>query len=319
MTGLVRSVRRRIGDAARTGRRARWRGWLPALACAAALQAPAQELPADELEQRCWLSHTRERTRANLRESTAVEFSNLRSGYEVRSPFAVDFAVRGLGVAPAGVRIDETGHHHLLVDRSLPRSVTGTIPFDPSYRHFGMGQTSTVLELPNGRHTLRLLFADYQHRPYFVFSREIEVTVVGPRAGTPSPKIDPTRFVPSCAAWYADALSTPPPPGDALRLLNVRAGEPLVSPFNLRLGVTGLGVCAVGGKAEKCGHFVLELLDARTRRPVQSHRLTQGATQLNVFIATGDYLARLRLVDEGGSDLLPPHEMPLRVAREESL
>lgn len=281
--------------------------------------AGAAPLPAGDLEQRCWLNHTRERTRVNLRETTSVEFSNLRHGQVVRSPFAVDFAVRGMGVAPAGVRLDGTGHHHILVNRALPASVTDKLPFDDSHRHFGKGQTGTLLDLKPGRHTLRLLFADHEHRPYFVFSREIEVTVAGPRSTAPRPKIDPARFAETCEAWYQDELATPPPPDEPLRILNVRANEPLVSPFNLRLGVNGFGVCAAGARAEQAGHFVLDLLEARTRKPVQAFDLKNGATQVNVFVANGEYLARLRLVGPDGRDLLPAHELPLLVQRQEVL
>lgn len=284
-----------------------------------AVQTRAAALPSGELEQRCWLSHTRERTRVNLRETTAVEFANLRNGYAVRSPFAVDFAVRGMGVAPAGVKLDGTGHHHILVNRSMPNSVSQTLPFDDSHRHFGKGQTGTLLDLPPGQHRLRLLFADHEHRPYFVFSREIEITVRGARSNTPRPVIDAARFAETCAAWYADELAMPAPPDEPLRLLNVRAGEPLASPFNLRLGVNGFGVCAAGAKAGQAGYFVLDLLDARSRQPVQSFKLTNGATQVNVFVGVGDYLGRLRLLDSAGRDLLPAHEMALKVTRQEAL
>lgn len=290
-----------------------------ALALALPVVASAAALPAAELEQRCWLSHTRERTRVNLRETTSVEFSNLRHGHVVRSPFAVDFAVRGMGVAPAGVKLDGTGHHHILVDRSLPASVSDKLPFDDSHRHFGKGQTGTLLDLKPGRHTLRLLFADHEHRPYFVFSREIEVTVAGPRSTAPRPKIDPARFAETCEAWYQDEVATPPPPDEPLRILNVRANEPLTSPFNLRLGVNGFGICAAGARAEQAGHFMLDLLEPRTRKPVQAFDLKNGATQVNVFVANGEYLARLRLVGPDGRDLLPPHELPLLVQRQEAL
>jgi hypothetical protein len=293
------------------------------LACLLVAQAlgvaRAAGLPTNELEQRCWLSHTRERTRVNLRETTSVEFSNLRSGYAVRTPFEVDFAVRGMGVAPAGVKLEGTGHHHILVNRAMPASVTDTIPFDDSHRHFGKGQTGTLLDLPPGKHRLRLLFADHEHRPHFVFSREIEVQVRGSRSATPRPRIDPANFAATCEAWYQDELSTPPPPSEPLRIMNVRDNEPLTSPFNLRLGVNGFGICATGAKAEQTGRFVLDLLDAGTRRTVQTFDLKNGATQVNVFAGIGSYVARLRLVGANGADLLPATETPLRVTREDTL
>lgn len=293
--------------------------WLALVLGTLVVPARAEPLPAGDLEQRCWLSHTRDRTRVNLREASQAEFSNLRHAYVVRSPFAVDFAIRGMGVAPAGVRLDGTGHHHILVNRDLPASVTEKIPFDDSHRHFGKGQTGTLLDLPPGRHRLRLLFADHEHRPYFLFSREIEVTVRGARSSTARPKIDPAHFSETCAEWYQDEVAAPPPPDEPLRILNVRAGEPLTSPFNLRLGVNGFGICAAGAKAEKSGFFQLELVDAGSRAPVQTFKLSNGATQVNVFVGAGNYQARLRLLGPDGADLLPPHEQLLRVVRQEAL
>jgi len=293
--------------------------WLAAglLAAHAAIGAP---LPTGALEQRCWLEHSRERTRVNLREPTGVDFALLRNGARVRSPFAVDFAVRGMGVAPAGVELPNTGHHHVLVNRSLPLDVRAKLPFDDSHRHFGKGQTGTLLDLPPGRHRLRLLFADHEHRPYFVFSREITVQVRGPRSSTERPRIDPARFEETCATWYEDELAAPPPPDEPLRFVNVRANEPLVSPFNLRLGVDRFGVCAAppaGTPApEQTGHFLVEVLD-EDRNRVQAFDLRTGATQVNVFVPPGRYLLRLRFVDTRGTDLLAPHELPVRVTRQE--
>lgn len=297
-------------------------GLLLAAGVFAASAVRGAPLPAGALEQRCWLEHTRERTRVNLREPTAVEFALLRDGVRVRSPFAVDFAVRGMGVAPAGVELEATGHHHVLVNRSLPLDVRAKLPFDDSHRHFGKGQTGTLLDLPTGRHRLRLLFADHEHRPYFVFSREIGVEVRGSRSQTARPVIDPARFDETCSAWYEDELSSPPPTDEPLRFVNVRANEPLVSPFNLRMGVDRFGVSAAPPAGStppaETGHFLLDVFDNEARR-VQNFDLRSGATQVNVLVPPGRYLLRLRFVDASGTDLLAPHELPVRVTRQEVL
>ena len=290
-------------------------------ACAAAMlpwtAALALPMPTGELEQRCWLAHSRERTRVDLREPTAVLFSNLRDGYEVASPFLVEFAVRGMGVVPAGTKMSGTGHHHILVDRTLPPSISDKLPFDNSHRHFGKGQTATTIDLPPGKHTLRLLFADHDHVPYFVFSREIAITVRGPRASTPRPAIEPAQFEASCERWYQDEVSRPRPAGEPLYFANLRADEPLTSPINLRLAVDGLGVSARGGPADKTGHFVVEVLAAGTRAVVQTYNLANGATQVNAFLGVGDYRLRLHFVNDKGVEVLPPHELPVRVTAQE--
>lgn len=282
--------------------------------CSAAAAAP---LPRGELERQCWQRHTRERTRVDLREPTAVNFSNLRQGYRVRSPFMVEFAVKGMGVVPAGKVLAGTGHHHILVDTPLPPSVTEKLPFNDGHRHFGKGQTFAVLDLPPGEHRLRLLFADHEHRPYFVFSPEITVTVTGKRSAEPL-KIDPADLDASCAAWYQDELARPRGPGEWVTLTNVREGEALVSPFSLRFGVDGYGVCAAGQKADKTGHFMLDVL--REGKLQQALDLSNGATQANLFVPAGAYQLRLRFVDgASGRELLPPHEQNLLVTAQEKL
>ncbi len=284
---------------------------------AAVLPAAAAPLPQDELERSCWLRYTAERTRVNVKEPTLVAFSNLRDGDQLRSPFLVEFAVRGMGVAPAGKAQPGTGHHHLLVDAPLPAVVTDKIPFDTTHKHFGKGQTQVVLDLPAGPHTLRLLFADHEHRPYFVFSREITVTVAGPRTAQPL-KIDRRNFDASCAAWYQDELARPRPPGEWVSVINLRDGETVSSPFNLRFGVEGYGVCAEGQVIERTGRFVLELL--RDGAVLRTQALNNGATQTTLALPNGSYRLRLRFVDASGrTDLLPASETTVTVVGQERL
>ncbi len=287
--------------------------WMLALLSGPAWSAA---LPSDALQRECWLSGTRERTRVNLREPTGVDFSNLGRRQTVRSPFQVDFAIRGMGVVPAGKALDGTGHHHILIDTTLPIDVRARIPFSDTHRHFGKGQTGTTLDLPPGRHRLRLLFADHEHRPYFVFSPEIEVEVSGPRTATPLP-IERRNFAASCATWTADEQVRPRPPGEYVTVLNLRDAEPVASPFNLRFGVDGYGVCAAGQRAERSGHFLLEL--RQEGRVVRRHDLSNGATQLNLNLPDGRYALTLRFVGATGSDLLPAYEAVLIVSGQDQL
>jgi hypothetical protein len=290
---------------------------LPLSGVVAASACAAAPLPADELQRSCWLRHTDARTQVNLREPTQVSFSNLRDGGRVRSPFLVEFAVRGMGVVPAGKALAGTGHHHILVNTKLPLAINDKIPFSDTHKHFGKGQTSAVLDLPPGKHTLRLLFADHDHRPYFVYSPEITVHVTGPRTAEPL-KIDPKDFQATCDAWYEDERARPKPPGDAVAITNLRDGETVTSPFNVRFGVDGWGVCAAGQSAERTGHFVLDVLqDGRSQRVVD---LANGATQSNLGLPNGRYMLRLRFVDgKTKADLLPPSETTVVVNGQERL
>jgi Domain of unknown function (DUF4399) len=291
--------------------------WTALLLALSAPWAAAAPLPTDPLERECWLSHTRDRTRVNLREPTAVDFSNLARGHRVRSPFQVDFAVRGMGVVPAGKPLQGAGHHHILIDTPLPVDIRAQIPFSDTHKHFGKGQTGTVLDLPPGPHRLRLLFADHEHRPYFVFSPEVEVIVTGPRNARPLP-IDRRNFEATCLAWYQDELARPRPPGELVTILNVRDGEAVTSPFNLRFGVDGFGVCAAGQSAERSGHFMLELRQGG--RLVRGIDLSNGATQSNLSLPDGAYRLVLRFVEgKTRRDLLPAYEADLFVVGQERL
>ena len=100
-------------------------------------------------------------------------------GATVKSPVTVVFGLRApWGVAPAGTKVDKTGHHHLLIDAPLP-DLTQPIPKDDQHRHFGGGQTETVLTLAPGRHTLQLLLGDFAHVPHQppIISKPITLTV----------------------------------------------------------------------------------------------------------------------------------------------
>jgi len=101
------------------------------------------------------------------------------AGARVKSPVTVVFGLTGMGIAPAGVKFDNTGHHHLLIDTELPADLTQPLPVSDAIRHFGKGQTETTLDLPPGKHTLQLLFADFTHTPFTpnVASTKITITV----------------------------------------------------------------------------------------------------------------------------------------------
>lgn len=99
-------------------------------------------------------------------------------GDTVRSPVTVRFGLRGMGVAPAGINMEGTGHHHLLIDTELP-PFDQPVPADAQHVHFGKGQTEATIELAPGMHRLQLLLGDFRHVPHepAVVSSVIRVTV----------------------------------------------------------------------------------------------------------------------------------------------
>ena len=65
-------------------------------------------------------------------EGTEVYFVNLSDGETVSSPVKVVFGLSGMGVAPAGTEKENTGHHHILIDRPpLGEGEEGELTYGP--------------------------------------------------------------------------------------------------------------------------------------------------------------------------------------------
>ena len=105
-------------------------------------------------------------------------FINLKDGQHVKSPVTIQFGLSGMGVAPAGVKFDNTGHFHLLIDAELPPKGE-PMPMDARHLHFGKGQIEATVQLTPGRHTLQIAMGDgahFLHHPPVV-SDKITITV----------------------------------------------------------------------------------------------------------------------------------------------
>ena len=100
-----------------------------------------------------------------------VYFISPKDGDTVSAPIHIQFGLKGMGVAPAGVDFENTGHHHVLVDRD---AVTATSPMMKDYMqtdipdllHFGKGQTEADVKLAPGKHTLQMVLGDQDHHPH---------------------------------------------------------------------------------------------------------------------------------------------------------
>jgi len=130
---------------------------IAALALAAAPARPTHEAPAD----------------------AKVYIITPADGATVERDVTVQFGLSGMGVEPAGIEKEHTGHHHLLIDVATLPPAGLPIPNDDRHRHFGGGQTETVLHLSPGTHTLQLELGDANHVPFDppVVSRKITVHV----------------------------------------------------------------------------------------------------------------------------------------------
>lgn len=84
-----------------------------------------------------------------------------------------------MGVAPAGVDIPGTGHHHILINADELPAMDLPMPMSDKLIHFGKGQTEAELTLPEGEHRLQLILGDKLHIPHdpALISEEITITV----------------------------------------------------------------------------------------------------------------------------------------------
>ena len=123
-------------------------------------------------------------TAAELPRSTApanakLYFISPKDGERIKGPVTVRFGLSNMGVAPAGMDKENTGHHHLLIDLAALPALDQPLPATDQIKHFGGGQTETVLQLAPGTHTLQLLLGDKLHIPHqpAVLSDKITITV----------------------------------------------------------------------------------------------------------------------------------------------
>lgn len=113
-------------------------------------------------------------------ENAKVYFISPVNDQTVKNPFKVHFGLANMGIAPAGINIKNTGHHHILIDTDLKTiDLDKPIPATSKIIHFGGGQTETELSLSPGKHTLQLLLGNFVHIPHnkAVASEKITITV----------------------------------------------------------------------------------------------------------------------------------------------
>ena len=136
-------------------------GFIALSACGALFAAAAADLP-----------------RSPAPKDAELYFITPKDGETVTGPVTVRFGLRGMGIAPAGMAMENTGHHHLLIDTDPPPSNL-PIPADANHVHFGKGQSEATVTLAPGRHRLQLLLADHLHIPHDppVVSKPVTIVV----------------------------------------------------------------------------------------------------------------------------------------------
>jgi len=97
--------------------------------------------------------------------ASSVEFVEPKDGATVSPAVHIVMAAHGMKIHKAGAVIEGTGHHHIIIDGSFVAKGEA-VAKDATHKHFGKGQTETVLNLTPGDHTLTLQLADGHHQSY---------------------------------------------------------------------------------------------------------------------------------------------------------
>jgi hypothetical protein len=205
--------------------------------------------------------------------SPEAYFTNLKDGATMEAPFVARFGLSMRGIVPAGQTAGSAGHHHLLINQPLPLDFTKPLPFTEHYIHFGKGQMETVVDLPPGTYTMRLVLADQGHIPYFVYSKPLRFTVSKQNKGvTP-----------------ASLMGTP-----HIELLSPADRSTVQLPLRVQFHASGLNVSNAAPKVPETGHFRLVL--ERAAQKAETIELEDGQTELWLNPPKGSYSARLEMI-----------------------
>ena len=216
-----------------------------------------------------------ERTKVDLhpwevptpRLTSEAYFTNLKNGDKIETPFLLKFGLSGgWGLAPiAKAAGSKSGHHHLLVNRDLPLNFKEALPFNDQYIHFGGGQMETVLTFEPGTYTLRMLLADQQHLPHFVYSKPITITVT--KKSPTDPKSLQTKGI---------GLTLP--------------GPSVSPPFRVQFHASGLNVSHQSQQIAGSGPFRLVVSNGKETADMA---FVNGQTETHLSPPPGNYSLRL--------------------------
>ena len=206
--------------------------------------------------------------------SAEAYFTNLKDGDRIETPYLLKFGLSGgWGLAPiAQAGQGKSGHHHLLVNRDLPLDFKKALPFNDQYIHFGKGQMETVLTLPPGEYTLRMLLADQQHLPHFVFSKPAKITVTRKTA------TDPATLQKKGLEIGLDAPAARPP-------------------IRVRFHASLLNVAQMAQKLADTGHFRLTVSPESGNGAPAVMDFIDGQTEVWLAPPAGRYTLKLEMLD----------------------
>ena len=148
----------------------------------------------------------------------------------------------------------------------------------------------TVLDLPAGKHTLRLLLADHNHVPHMVFSDEVIITVsVRDQA-------------------KADSLKTIVP---ELSFPNLVDGQTVQNYFRVQFHAAGLNVASKATKLKDTGYFQLKITP--TTGKATHIPFVNGQTETWLKVPEGDYKLQLEYLKNPTDEVHTVTSLPIRI------
>lgn len=200
-------------------------------------------------------------------------FTNLKDGGVYESPFMARFGLSMRGLVPAGKTAGRAGHHHLLINQDLPLDFKKPLPFTDQYIHFGKGQMEMPVNLPPGKYEFRLLLADKDHIPYFVYSKPLKITVSKQNKNV-------------ALAMLAGS--------QRVELLSPADRESVRGPFRVQFHASGYNLSNVDAQAPETGHFRLTV--GQTGRKPEVMNFTGGQTETWLQPPDGAYVLQLDFI-----------------------
>ena len=228
----------------------------------------------------------------------SVQFITPQEGSTVFPEVAVAMGVEGMGVRPAGEDPEDrtTGHHHILIDQPEGVPEGTVVPATETSIHYGKGQTTTYVQVPEGEHTLTLQFADGAHRSYgSELSSTIKVNVV-PSKGERS-----------------------------VEFLAPKDGAKVKSPVSLKMGVSGMEVRPAGedtlDKTSGHHHIVIdgEPIPIGVIVPSDERHIHygKGQTEASVELSPGEHTLTMQFADGAHASYGPKMSATIKVTVEE--
>lgn len=208
----------------------------------------------------------------------SVQFVTPQDGSTVFPEVAVAMGLSGMTIRPAGEDVDDrtSGHHHILIDQPDGLAAGTVVPASDTSIHYGKGQTTAYVKVPEGEHTLTLQLADGAHRSYGPkLTSTVKVTVV-------------------------------PSTGDRkVSFLAPKDGATVKSPFKMKMGLEGMKIRPAGEDPldKTTGHHHLIVdggpIPIGTIVPADATHIHygKGQTEAEVELAPGKHTLTLQLAD----------------------